>query len=195
MSKKNKSLKVKYSLLNFFKPSMALKNFSELDIFLLKTNNIKLFISDLDNTLAPVINAGPSLAAKQFVKSIQDLGIKFYVCSNNHKARVKKYCEQLKPDGYVSFCMKPLMFRIKRLLKRLNIKPEETLIMGDEFVTDIFVANKLGCKSILVLPLGGQSRSSSTKFVQFLEKKVHKKLAKSNMLLTYKTFKNDTKLL
>jgi len=195
MSKKNKTWKVKYSLLNYFKPSLALKNFSELDIFLLKTNNIKLFICDLDNTLAPVINAAPSFAAKKFVKDIQNMGILFYVCSNNHKGRVKKYCDALKPDGYRSFCMKPFVFRLKRLIKKLNIKPEEVLMMGDEFVTDIFAANKLGCKSILVLPLGGQGRSTSTKFTQFLEKKVHKRLAKSNMLLTYKTFKNDTKLL
>lgn len=194
MSKKN-PWKVKYSMMNYFKPSLALKNFSELDVFLLKTNKIKLFICDLDNTLAPVINASPSLAAKNFVKSIQELGIKFYICSNNHKGRVKKYCDQLKPDGYISFCMKPFVWRIKRLMKRLNVQPNEVLMMGDEFVTDIFAANKIGCKSILVLPLGGQGRSTSTKFTQFLEKKVHKKLAKSNMLLTYKTFKNDIKLL
>lgn len=193
MSKKSK--KGKSSFFNYFKPSLTLKNFSELDAYLLKLNKIKLFICDLDNTLAPTFNALPSPAAINFAKQIKEAGIKFWVCSNNRKKRVSKFCEQIKPDGFVSFAMKPLKFKVKRIMKKANVSPEETIIMGDQFVIDVFVANRLGCKSLLVVPLAGQAKSGSTKFTNYLEKKVYNKLAQNNILVNVKSFESETKLL
>lgn len=194
MSKK-KTKREKYSFFNYFKPSMALKNFSELDIYLLKINKIKLFICDLDNTLAPTFNSIPSRAAIKFVEDIKNMGIKFWVCSNNRKKRVAKFCKYIKPDGFVSFAMKPTKFKIKKILKKENVSPEETIIMGDQFVIDVFVANRLGCKSLLVVPLAGQAKSGSTRLTNYFEKKIYSKLAQNNILTNVKSFENDTKLL
>lgn len=195
MSKKNKINKTKYSFFNYFKPSITLKNFSELDIYLLKINKIKLFICDLDNTLAPTFNSIPSVAAINFVNEIKKMGIKFWVCSNNRKKRVAKFCKYIKPDGFVSFAMKPTLWKIKKIFKKEKVSPEETIIMGDQFVIDVFVANRLGCKSILVVPLAGQEKSGSTRLTNFLEKKIYKQLAKNNILTNVKSFENETKLL
>lgn len=193
MSRKNK--RDKFTFLNYFRPSIFLKSFTDFDVFLLKVNKIKLFICDLDNTLAPHFTFRPTKAAIKFAADIKKMGIKFYVVSNNRKSRVKKFCEYIKPDGYVSFAMKPRLKKIKKLLIKLNIKPEETLMMGDQFVIDILAANRLGCKSVLVLPLVEQEKNKSSKFVNFLDKLIYSRLERNNLLIGTKNLENDTKLL
>lgn len=194
MNKKIKKIG-KNSFFNYFKPSITLKNFSELDPYLLKINKIKLFICDLDDTLAPTYNSIPSRAVIKFVETIKAMGIKFWVCSNNIRRRVQKFCNYLKPDGIVSFASKPWAFKVKKVLKIEKVKPEETIIMGDQFLIDIFLANRIGCKSILVVPLAGQGKTKSTRLINFLEKKIYVKLANNNLLTASDTFENDTKLL
>lgn len=192
MSNKNKT---KFTFLNYFRPSLSLNSYLDLDLFLLKVNNIKLLICDLDNTLAPHFTTRPTKSVIDFINQVKQLGIKVYIVSNNRKKRVKKFVSYFKPDGYISFALKPFKRKIKNLLTKLKIKPEETLMMGDQFLIDIFVANKLGCKSILVAPLVEQERNKSNKFVNFIERKIHNKLAKNNILSDSKSFDNDTKLL
>ncbi|MCQ2956652.1 MAG: hypothetical protein MJ233_02095 [Mycoplasmoidaceae bacterium] len=91
MSKKLK--KDKFTLLNYFRPSIFLKNYANFDPFLLKVNKIKLFICDLDNTLAPHFTYRPTKTAIKFVNDIKSMGIKFYVISNNRKSRVERFCQ------------------------------------------------------------------------------------------------------
>lgn len=193
MSKKTK--RERFSILNYFRPNLFIKNITNLDPFLLKINKIKLFICDLDNTLAPTFTFRPTKSAIKLVNDIKKMGIKFYIVSNNRKSRVKRFCEYINPDGYVSFAMKPMKWKIKRLMKKLKVKPEETLMMGDQFIIDIFAANRIGCKSILVLPLVEQEKNKSNRFINFLDRLVYSKLERNNLLIATKSFENDTKLL
>jgi predicted HAD superfamily phosphohydrolase YqeG len=62
-------------------------------------------------------------------------------------------------------------------MKRMNFKPEETVIMGDQFVTDIWVANRVGCRSILVLPIVDPKIDSSTRLTKFLERHIYKRIS------------------
>lgn len=193
MSRKSK--KDKFTFLNYFRPSLFLKSFTDFDPFLLKLNKIKLFICDLDNTLAPHFTYRPTRKAVQFVQDIRKMGVKVYIVSNNRKSRVKRFCEYVKPDGYVSFSMKPRISKIKKLMKKLKASPEQVLMMGDQFVIDILAANRIGCKSVLVLPLVEQEKNKSSKFVNFLDKLIYSRLERNNLLIGTKSFDNDTKLL
>ncbi|MCQ3908084.1 MAG: YqeG family HAD IIIA-type phosphatase [Mycoplasmoidaceae bacterium] len=193
MSRRSK--RDRFTLLNYFRPSIFLKSFTDFDPFLLKINKIKLFICDLDNTLAPHFTFRPTKAAINFVSEIKKMGIKFYIVSNNRKSRVKKFCEYIDPDGFISFAMKPRISKIKKLMKKLKVSPDETLMMGDQFVIDILAANRIGCKSILVLPLVEQEKNKSSRFVNFLDKLIYSRLERDNLLIGTKSFDNDTKLL
>lgn len=193
MNKRSK--KDRFTISNYFRPSIFLKSFLDFDPFLLKINKIKLFICDLDNTLAPHFTFRPTKAVLKFVNDIRSMGIQFYVVSNNRKSRVSRFCKYLKVDGFVPFAIKPSVAKIKKLMKKLNVSPEETLMMGDQFVIDIFAANRIGCKSILVLPLVEQEKNKSSKFINFLDKKIYSKLERDNLLVPTKSFDNDAKLL
>lgn len=191
----SKSKKDKFTFLNYFRPNLFLKSITDFDPFLLKLNKIKVFVCDLDNTLAPHFTFRPTKAAVKFVNDIKKMGVKFYVVSNNRKSRVKRFCQYITPNGYVSFAMKPSIRKIKKLMKKLKVSPDEVLMMGDQFVIDIFAANRIGCKSILVLPLVEQEKNKSSKFVNFLDRLIYSKLERNNLLIGTKSFDNDTKLL
>jgi predicted HAD superfamily phosphohydrolase YqeG len=104
---------------------------------MLRKSNCKLLICDLDNTLSPHFTRLPNRRVLKFREDFKKNGITFVIASNNSKKRVSGYTKLLKPDAIISFAMKPLKFKIQKLMKRMNFKPEETVIMGDQFVTDI----------------------------------------------------------
>jgi predicted HAD superfamily phosphohydrolase YqeG len=104
---------------------------------MLRKSNCKLLICDLDNTLAPHFNRLPNRRVLQFREELRRNNIAFAIASNNVKKRILAYTEFLKPDGVITFAMKPLKFKVQRLMKKMNIKPDETVIMGDQFITDV----------------------------------------------------------
>lgn len=176
-------------LLIYFRPNLFFKDFTKVDTHFLKMNNIRLFLCDLDNTLAPHFSKFPSQNAINFVKKIKEDGILFYVVSNNFKNRVKRFCEKLNPDGFIYNAKKPLIFKIKKLVKKLNIQPSETILMGDQFVIDVFAANRLGCKSILVVPLTevNSKNAGKSRLINFLDKLIYKHLSQNNLLTSVDT--------
>ncbi|KAF5273348.1 hypothetical protein FQR65_LT17180 [Abscondita terminalis] len=62
----------------------------------------------------------------------------------------------------------------------LPYKDNEIIMIGDQLVTDILVANRSHIKSILVSPIS--KANDGSKFIKFLEKNIFKKLAQKNIL-------------
>ncbi len=62
---------------------------------------------------------------------------------------------QLKNFGieFEAFALKPFTFGINRALKRFNVQPHEVVMIGDQLMTDIRAAKRVGLKSVLVKPL------------------------------------------
>lgn len=189
----NKPKQARTFWLNYFRPSIFLKKYSDLDIYSLKKNGIKMLICDLDNTLSPHFNRFPSKHSIKFVKDVQALGILFVVASNNSKKRVSRYCELLKPDAYVWNAKKPLLNKIKKIMSEYDVLPDELIVLGDQFVTDVWMANRIGSKSILVLPMVDPNKDNeSSKLVRILDKFIYQKLQHNNFLQNENTqLEND----
>jgi HAD superfamily phosphatase (TIGR01668 family) len=150
---------------------------------LLKKIGIKLLVCDLDNTLSPHFTRWPNKKVIDFCKQVQDSGIKLAIVSNNSKRRVLTYTSRLNSDIVVYNAKKPLKRKIVKALMRFDYQPNEMIFLGDQFITDIWLANRIGCKSILVLPVTDQSNNdSSSKLIKFLDKYIYKKLEYGNYL-------------
>lgn len=176
------SKKTKSTWLNYFRPNLFLKSYSDLNLFTLKKNGIRVLICDLDNTLAPHFTRLPNQKAKKFVTDVQELGIKFIVVSNNTKTRVEEFSKELKPDHYIWNAKKPLISKIKGVMEKYSVEPEELIILGDQFITDVWAANRIGCKSILVLPVVDQAKGAgSSLLIKFLDKFIYQKLQHNNI--------------
>ena len=169
-------------IVNYFKPSIYVRSFKDVNINQLKRQGIKLFISDLDNTLVPHYTRLPNKDNKEFIKKIKDTNIEFVLMSNNIKKRVKIFAENAGIDEFYWNAKKPFKRVVKKIISKRDLKPSEIIIMGDQIVMDILVANRMKVESILVQPLVSANYKMSA-FNMFLENKIYKKLSRENILM------------
>lgn len=163
-----------------FKPTWYENDFYNIDFVSLKNNKIDFILCDLDNTIVEHFIDIPNEQVINIISVIKNLGIEFYLISNNKEERVKKFCEQINVK-YLHSSKKPFTKRIKSFIKKNDIDMDRTLVIGDQILTDIWMANLLKCKSLLVEP-ATDSDLFVTKFNRFIDKIIRKSLAKRGHL-------------
>lgn len=150
-------------------PLQKLKDMGFVDIF-----------CDLDNTLTAAYNPLPSEESYAFVSKCKALGFRLFIISNNHEDRVKKVADALQVE-YFGSTGKPLRNRLKAFIKAKNVDIEKSILIGDQLLTDICFANRLGFKSILVEPFSPRDLPI-TRPLRFIDKIIRKKLKKRGRL-------------
>ncbi len=73
--------------------------------------------------------------------------------------------------------MKPLTIGIRHALKEFNLQKRNTVMIGDQLMTDVVAANSCGMRSILVKPLV-RDDAWNTMINRYFEKIVWNKLSK-----------------
>ena len=152
----------------------------EIDVVFFKKLNIKTILTDLDNTLDSYKVKMPSKEALALIKKFKEQGIEFIIVSNNYHHRVEPYAKALGVK-MTSMNMKPWAFKINKLLALEGMKKEETILVGDQLLTDIVAGNKAKIKTILVKPLTDIDQNF-TKIRRIFEKPKIKRLRKLNLL-------------
>lgn len=133
-------------------PNVYLKNVKEITLELLKQNNIKGIILDVDNTLIDYYKNMPE-GILEWCKDMQTEGIKFCIASNsNKKEKVKNVAEKLNIP-FIFFAKKPLKFGLNKAKNIMQLKRYEIAVVGDQIFTDILGANRCKMFSILVDPI------------------------------------------
>ena len=130
-------------------PSLYLDSVKNINPTLLKKNNIL----DVDNTL---IDYYRNLVdgAEKWCEELKNEGIKCIILSNSNKrSKVEEVAEKLNID-YIMFAKKPLKSGFKRALSKLELKPEEVAVVGDQLFTDVIGAKRMNMFSILVKQVG-----------------------------------------
>ena len=133
-------------------PKKYYKNVREITLDLLKENNIKALILDVDNTL---IDYDKNLTEDtiKWAENLKNEGIKLYILSNsNKKEKVKTVAEKLKIE-YEYFGKKPLKIGFKKVQEKLQEKPENIGVVGDQIFTDVIGGNRCKMFTILVDPI------------------------------------------
>ena len=109
-------------------------------------------IFDIDNTLVPHGDDSTKEIDELF-KSIQGIGLKTLLLSNNDEERVKRFLKNI-DSLYVCDADKPKTDGYYKALEMLNMEKEKVVYIGDQIFTDIFGANKCGIDNILVKYIG-----------------------------------------
>ncbi|MDL4841468.1 YqeG family HAD IIIA-type phosphatase [Aquibacillus rhizosphaerae] len=135
-----------------FLPNEHVKDVFEIQPEELKSKGIKGIITDLDNTLVAwnVKDATPEII--KWFKLMEDNDIKVTIISNNKEERVKLFSEPLKTP-FVYSARKPLGKAFKRAVKKMELKKEEVVVIGDQIMTDVLGGNRAGLYTILVVPI------------------------------------------
>lgn len=167
-------------MLKRFIPFAHAESIYEIDLSFYKKLGIKYVFADLDNTLDSYKQAIPLEKAKELKANLEKEGIELIIVSNNTGARVQKYSKELGVRHFSSLA-KPFSVKIKKIMKRSNIKPEEVIMIGDQIVTDISCANGAKIKSVLTEKLVKEDQPT-TRFNRLFDNPLRKKLKRKNLL-------------
>jgi HAD superfamily phosphatase (TIGR01668 family) len=87
------------------------------------------------------------------VESARTAGLKLCICSNTHRPRrLARLAEELGVP-YIERVAKPRRAGFLRALALMEVRPEQTAVVGDQLMTDIWGGNRCGLLTILVEPL------------------------------------------
>jgi HAD superfamily phosphatase (TIGR01668 family) len=161
-----------------YKPTWMIEAIYQITPDQFKEQGIKAVFVDLDNTLIAWNNPDGTKELKQWLQTMKEAEIPVIVISNNSHARVQKALQSLQLD-FISRALKPFPRGIHQALKKLDLKPTEVMMIGDQIMTDIKAANSAGVKSVLVKPIV-TTDAWNTKFNRFMERKIMKHLLANN---------------
>ena len=134
-------------------PNMQVRKITDITIEMLKENNIKGMILDVDNTLID-LDRVPLVGIKEWMDNMKDEGIKFCIASNSiKKDKIEKVAKML-DIPYVHFSVKPTKIGLKKAKQILGIENNENIAeVGDQLFTDVLGTNRMKMFSILTEPL------------------------------------------
>lgn len=162
-----------------FLPDKYLKSVYQIDYQALKNAGIKMILFDLDNTIVPINAKLPSKKLKDLFEDIKSIGIKPIIMSNSGRKRVEPFKDELYVDAACS-SLKPLAFKYKKIMNIYGLKPSELASVGDQLLTDVFGANKLGITTILVNPIS-TTDFKITSFNRFIERIILRHFARKDV--------------
>lgn len=165
--------------MKYFVPDIYQKSVFAINYNKLWKSGIKCLIFDLDNTLASIKEDLPNKKVKELFVELNEIGFKIIIMSNSGKERVEPFKDHLNVDAACK-SFKPLKNKYRKILKTYGLKDIEIAAVGDQLLTDIFGANRMGFTSILVNPLSEED-FKATRINRIIEKKLYRMFAKKGI--------------
>ncbi len=166
--------------MEIFIPDIYQKNIYDIDYNHLKDIGIKCLLFDLDNTIVPVKSDRPNQKLKELFLYLEK-SFKIIIVSNSNRKRLIPFKEELNVDVAAS-AKKPLKNKYLKIMQIYKFETHEIAAIGDQLLTDIFGANRMGITSILISPIGDYEKFG-TKINRFFEKFIYRSLKKKNILV------------
>lgn len=154
------------------KPHIKLKRITDISLKLLEKYNIDSLILDVDNTLSTHHGEVLTDGLTEWLKMMQNGGIKLTILSNSKERRVKPFSEKIGLP-YIALGLKPLPFGYFRALKMAGSNRKNTAIVGDQIFTDVLGGRLAGVKTILLTPIKLET-TKGFRFKRWLETYVYK---------------------
>ena len=167
---------------NKFIPYDCYTDIYKIDYNKLYSQGIKIILFDLDNTISKYKEKDPSIEAKNLMQELKDIGFLVIVLSNNNYKRIQRSLDGLKVMGF-SKAKKPLKFGYKRVIKYLMTNAlmkstDEILAIGDQIITDVWGANRMNIRCILVNPIHQADEKWYTRLNRRTENRIIEKMKK-----------------
>lgn len=143
--------KVNVAMAKVIKPDMEVDTVGCLNVDeirrLKKEYGIKGIILDIDETVRSDMKDIPKVN-QEWINMIKD-ELKVIVVSNGIDKKVERYFELLGIDC-IGFAHKPLKKNFRKACEKLELNPEDILVIGDDTFSDIYGGRRNGMKTIRV---------------------------------------------
>lgn len=166
--------KEKNKFLKRFYPTYMFDKVEDIPYELIKKENIKLIMMDMDNTLIDAKKKYKN-SLKHWIEEVSNLNVKMCILSNSPFGdKVKKIAKELNVE-YEYNAGKPLLKGFKRVIEKSKFPKDNILMIGDQIFTDVWGGNRIGVKTVLVTPIN-KKESFLTKVKRPLERLILKKI-------------------
>ena len=131
-----------------FMPAARAKTVFDIPYQRLYQLGFKGLIFDIDQTL--VMHGAP--ATEQVIELFQNLkaiGFQIFLLSNNDEERISEFNQHLSVP-FIPLSDKPNPKNFKKALDIMQLKPFETVMIGDQLFTDVLGASRANISTILV---------------------------------------------
>ncbi|MCR2803802.1 YqeG family HAD IIIA-type phosphatase [Paenibacillus soyae] len=133
-------------------PNMRVNSVYDINLDELAARGVRGIITDLDNTL---VGAKEPLATPELVAwldKVRAAGFKVVIVSNNNKTRVSNFAAPL-DIPFLHKAKKPTQASFRKALAMLGLEAQQTVMIGDQMMTDVLGGNRMGLFTILVIPI------------------------------------------
>ena len=133
-------------------PSLMVDTYRDVTPEMLAEMGKKLLICDIDNTLVTYDDPHPTEELRAWFGRMNDGGITVAFVSNNDEERVTLFNSTV---GYIAHYKsgKPGAKKILETIKTAGVTKAETVLLGDQLLTDAAAAHRAGIYSIIVPPI------------------------------------------
>ena len=139
--------------MGFFEPDRYFLRLSRINIQAdLLNAGYRYVLLDIDNTILTRDTHEIPHDVGVWLGQARDAGITFCLVSNNWHDSVYELAQELDLP-IVAKAIKPLPFAFRRALKKISAPKAQTVVIGDQLVTDVFGAHFYGLPAYLLAPL------------------------------------------
>ena len=163
-----------------FIPFAHAQSIYEVPVDFYKKQGVSVLLIDLDNTLDSYRLLTPTDRAVKLIKALKETGLKVIIVSNNRGKRVTSYANAI-GCTFINSARKPFSGKIRKFLKENNYKPEETMLVGDQMMTDVLAAKGAHIRVMLTEKVVKEDQFT-THFNRLLDRPIRKHLKKKGKL-------------
>ncbi|MBT2643705.1 YqeG family HAD IIIA-type phosphatase [Bacillus sp. ISL-41] len=157
-------------MLKHFLPDQHVKSIFEIQPESLKEKGVKGIITDLDNTLVEWDRPSATPKLIEWFDNMRKHEILVTIVSNNNEKRVRAFSDPLQIP-FIFQARKPMTRAFNKALKQMGLRKEETVVIGDQLLTDVLGGNRSGFHTILVVPVA-QTDGFVTRFNRKVERRI-----------------------
>ena len=133
-------------------PDVIFNSILEVTPEFLREHGIKGVLCDTDNTLALDNRKDIIPEAAEWVKIMNEAGIKICIMSNSFRVRNMPVVRALGIKYYKTRSHKPHQWYYEPLTEKMGLKHGEVAFLGDQMKTDMVGANRADILSMYVMP-------------------------------------------
>jgi len=118
----------------------------------LHAKGIRGLIFDIDNTLTRFDEDLPPPKIAALLTRLNKMGFKVCLLTNNTNGRLNRFNRNIQLMG-IANALKPFTWGIRKAMRLMSVDKNQTVIIGDQLLADVWGGKKAGIGTILVKPI------------------------------------------